>query len=380
MCASIIKNKAERLVRSKDPRLEHGESTCPDHKSSINARVTTSSIVFDLFSSQVILFNSRKKWGLLFAVATISGMFCVPTAMEQILNDLSLSSDSAILVLTKGLLPISTLLIITGMYVLNDIFDADLDRISGKTNRPIPSGKVSKRQAFLFVIEMNLIGLIIAAYTSNVLGLLATSIIVLIGILYSIPRISLKNMFIVKTLAISIVMMCSLLAGASIYSYEYLKTDNYGPIDEITYPAISSVSLLFPIFSGTMLFLMVFVTSPLNDLADTEGDKNVGRRTIPLVIGKVNTVKLSVSISLGIAVSTWILFVFLISSSGYNGLNSLVLPSAVSISCFIIIVHLTKVLSHLGDRNFVRESVTKRSMPLHLLLQVSLAIGCSIFY
>ena len=31
-----------------------------------------------MLRSQIILFNSRKKWGLLFALATVSGLLCAP--------------------------------------------------------------------------------------------------------------------------------------------------------------------------------------------------------------------------------------------------------------------------------------------------------------
>ena len=53
------------------------------------------------------------------------------------------------------------------MYILNDLFDADLDRMNGKTDRPIPSGKVSKRQALFFVILMNFIGLSVPILANN---------------------------------------------------------------------------------------------------------------------------------------------------------------------------------------------------------------------
>ena len=103
--------------------------------------------IAQLLRSQVILFNSRKKWGLLFALATISGMFCLPTTLDQIQNGKVGSFDNGVNVLINSVLPLSTLLIITGMYVLNDLFDADLDRVNGKTNRPIPSQR--DRQKFL---------------------------------------------------------------------------------------------------------------------------------------------------------------------------------------------------------------------------------------
>ena len=49
-----------------------------------------------------------------------------------------------------------------------------------------------------------------------------------------------------------------------------------------------------------MLALMVFVTPPRNDLGDIKGDKKAGRRTIPIVLGKENTIPLSMLITLGI--------------------------------------------------------------------------------
>src|SRR5918995_2234932 len=105
-----------------------------------------------LLRSQVILFSSRKKWGLLFALATISGMFCLPASADQIRNEKAAFFDNRVSLLISLALPLSTLLIITGMYILNDLFDADLDRKNGKINRPIPSGRVSKRQAVVFVV------------------------------------------------------------------------------------------------------------------------------------------------------------------------------------------------------------------------------------
>ena len=52
------------------------------------------------------------------------------------------------------------------------------------------------------------------------------------------------------------------------------------------YYSTAIMLLLLPMFSGIALALMVFVTSPLNDLGDIEGDKASGRRTIPIVIGR----------------------------------------------------------------------------------------------
>lgn len=335
-----------------------------------------------LFSSQLLLFDSRKKWGFLFAVATISGIFCVPSAVDQIQANIFGSSDNLEPLLINLLLPISTLLIITGMYVLNDLFDADLDRINGKTNRPIPSGKVSKRQALLFVTSMNVIGLSLPVFTGNLLGIVLAAMISLIGILYSLPRISIKDKFVLKTCAIGMAMACSLLLGASIF----LQTDHGTDFGNVFHWInIQSVNLiLYPLFAAAMLAMMVFVTSPLNDLGDIKGDKEAGRRTIPIVLGKEHTVLISLLITIGMIFASWVLFVHSYSIDGRDGFDLhkdfSVIPTlsllTISGTCILIILHLLNVLKRLDDQNYIRESVSKKSMPLHLILQLSLVIGC----
>jgi geranylgeranylglycerol-phosphate geranylgeranyltransferase len=338
--------------------------------------------ILPLLRSQILLFNSRKKWGLLFALATLSGMFCVPTAMDQIQGNLLGSVDNRVSFLINLVLPMSTLLIITGMYVLNDLFDADLDRINGKTKRPIPSGKVSKRQALVFVVLMNVVGLSVPILANNVLGAILAATIALIGVLYSLPKISLKDKFIIKTCAIGIAMACSLLLGASMYFIGNVGTD----ISTMFYwiSVQTGGQFLYPMFSGLVLAMMVLVTSPLNDLGDIKGDTQAGRRTIPIVLGKENTVRLSMLITIGIAVSSWMLYVTSLSSFDNDAIRlndkigafSLTLPLIVSGTCLLVIFHLLNVSKRIEDQNYIRESVSKKSMPLHLLLQLSLVVGC----
>ena len=336
--------------------------------------------IVSLLRSQIVLFNSRKKWGLLFALATISGMFCLPSVIDQLQNGMMAAFDAWTALLINLALPLSTLLIITGMYILNDLFDADLDRINGKTNRPIPSGKVSKRQALFFVVLMNFVGLSVPIFANNLMGFALASIIALIGIMYSLPKISLKDRFVIKTCAIAIAMACSLLLGASMY----LDNDFWRGITDASgwMGFQTDGQLLYPVFAAAVLALMVFVTSPLNDLGDIKGDKAAGRKTIPMVLGKRNTVALSMLITIGIAVSSWMFFYSLgTPESLYNSIQSpsrfaIGLPLLISGTCILIVIHLFAVLKRIGDQNYIRQSVSRKSMPLHLLLQISLVVGC----
>jgi hypothetical protein len=65
----------------------HGYLPEQKHKSAIVEWLMRSKYIKEgntekMFRSQLILFNSRKKWGLLFALATVSGLFCVPLSLH----------------------------------------------------------------------------------------------------------------------------------------------------------------------------------------------------------------------------------------------------------------------------------------------------------
>ena len=87
-----------------------------------------------------------------------------------------------------------------------------------------------------------------------------------------------------------------------------------------------------------MLEMIVFVTPPLNDLGDIKGDKKAGRRTIPIVLGKENTIPLSMLITLGI-----------VFRHGY-----------LTGTCVLLIFHLLNLLKPTEDQDHIRESVGKK--------------------
>lgn len=52
------------------------------------------------------------------------------------------------------------------------------------------------------------------------------------------------------------------------------------------------------------------------------------------------------------------------------------LPLLISGTCILVVIHLFAVLKRIEDQNYIRQSVSKKSMPLHLLVQLSLVVGC----
>lgn len=296
------------------------------------------------FLSQALLFQSRKKWGIIYALATMAGLFCVPGGI------IAASSEvDALTLITRTLpLPAASFLIIVGMYVLNDLIDADLDRANGK-KRPIPTGKVTKNQAWAFITLTNGAGILLAALTLNPASVAVTSIVAAIGLMYSAPKIALKDRFVIKTLAIAIaIVLCALLGAMS------------------TFGLSATDSILVPVYVSVILGSMVFITSPFNDLGDVAGDKAAGRRTIPIVIGRENTVKLAIALGIGIIGLSWL----------FLGLAAISLPMAIAASLVGVLssASMSKTLKKLDDTDFVRRQ-HKKSLPLHILLQSAIVVG-----
>jgi geranylgeranylglycerol-phosphate geranylgeranyltransferase len=360
-CLKVTKN-GTRVDKNENIEIHRREMWKQDIKTS-NQNVTASrqSIQVSFFLSQLLLFQSRRKWGIIFALATVTGFFCTTY------NDITLQESlidiphAALLVLKLGLLPTASFMIIIGMYVLNDLLDADIDRANGK-KRPIPLGQVSKKQALAFIVLCNVTGILITTLTHSYVSIVIALMIVLIGLMYSLPKIALKDRLVIKTLSIAIaLMLCLLLGSTGLYSQTIGNSSDH--------------KLIVPLYGASMLGIMIFVTSPLNDLGDIDGDKQAGRRTIPIVIGNRKTVKLSIFLSYSMLAISWITYTLL--PSYFN--MGITTPVLVSLIMMLTIFNLRQMVKRLDDVGFIRSFVQAKSMPLHVLLQLVLIAG-SLFY
>src|SRR5229473_1459054 len=262
--------------------------------------------------SQLVLLQSRRRWGIMYMLATVSGFFVPIAGVFPSIEDHGVNSFMTTLLLKSAPVLAATFLIITGMYVLNDLVDADLDKSSGK-KRPISSGQVTKAQALIFVIATNAAGIILALITFNLPSIIIALTIVGIGLMYSVPKICLKDRFVLKTASIAAASMLCLMLGSS-YAF-----NNSGMIHNNNYNyfagALSS-PILICAYAALMSGSIIFITSLLNDLGDVEGDTAFGRRTIPVVIGKKNTAILTIIIASTMIVISWVSFYMLPTNIG----------------------------------------------------------------
>lgn len=295
--------------------------------------------------SQLILFQSRMKWGIVYCLATIAGIFLVPSSLGVV------ASESEIVGIVQRIapLPIISLLITTGMFLLNDILDVELDRANGK-KRPLPLGQVTKRQGWIFIIWTNAAAVFLAVFTANPMSMVLVVPMLAIGVLYSAPKIALDDRFVVKTTVIALYyVLCAALGFTALHSIDSI----------IINPAVIVLAVI--VLGG-----MRFISSVLNDTGDVEGDTAAGRRTIPIVIGKENTVKVMMAIASGMV---------LVSVAFYavEGIG-LTLALSTGATAGLLVRRLNGVLKGVRDRDFVRNQ-HKKLLSFDLLFLACLPAG-----
>lgn len=312
---------------------------------------TKAGAVASFLSSQLILFNSRKKHGLLYSVATIAGLFCIP----GILNVMHSETEIQLLIQRIIPAPVITLMITVGMFILNDLVDADVDKTNLK-NRPIPSGLVSKKQAWTFIMLTNGAALGILISTLAIDSIIFVMPMILIGILYSTPKkVALMNRFVIKNIAIALFYMLCTMLGI---------TWSYGIELAINNPIV-------PIHTITMSGIMIFVGSTVNDLGDIKGDKAAGRRTIPIVLGGENTVKMLIILLVSMPAISWMLYVTFVE---HNSINTMMTPIAVTIVALLALLRMTNIRKMFEDMKLMREQ-HKKWFPLYMVLQFGMVVG-----
>ncbi len=150
---------------------------------------------------------------------------------------------------------------------LNQIYDLEIDRIN-KPKRPLTSGRLSMREAWMFTLATYAVALALAWFVAPGgrhecfwLVLVATAI----TILYSVPPARTKRLGIWANLTIAIPRGVLLkVAGWS---------------------AVKTIVGLEPWYIGAIFGLFLLGASTTKDFADMEGDARGGCRTLPIIYG-----------------------------------------------------------------------------------------------
>ncbi len=148
-------------------------------------------------------------------------------------------------------------LILLAGNILNDYFDADIDKINHPT-RPIPSGEISRRSAKYLAIALFVAGLVLSIFTLNALQFILAVLAVLMLVTYEWKT---------KAWGLFGNVIISLLVGL-VFVYGALSI-------RLTYVVI---------ILSLMAFLANLAREIVKDVEDISGDVN--RTTLPRKIGK----------------------------------------------------------------------------------------------
>jgi bacteriochlorophyll c synthase len=193
---------------------------------------------------------------------------------------------------------------------VNDYYDLELDMINEPT-RPIPSGRLTKKEAFwnwsivlsIAVLSGIWLSLHIGGLRGWILfGSLMTGLF--LGYIYSAPPLKLKKNILLSAPAVGI---------------------SYGVITWISANAFFSDIRPEVIWMAGLNFLMGFALIIMNDFKSQEGDAQVGMKSLAVMIGAKNTFLVAFTIvDLVFAVFAWLAW-----SWGFHYLMYFVLLSLV---------------------------------------------------
>lgn len=239
--------------------------------------------------------------------------------------------------------PLAMYLVGLFAYVYNDVQDLEADKINA-SNRPLPSGRVSKDQAMKLAIATGASAFAISLFL-NPWVVAAVSLGLALGLVYSTPPISLKNRYLLKWFVASLWAAVASLGGSlAVSGYVTGKT----------------------LYSALLFLAYGLAMSPMADIADIEGDRVAGKRTIATEMGPIFTVRMSTAIMIFNIVAT----ALFCSSLGFN----LACPILVGIFSLLATRTTWPLIKRFNDKSFQGNTIKKLAL-LSLAINASLIAG-----
>ncbi len=180
------------------------------------------------------------------------------------------------------LLVLATVLIAAAGYVINDIFDQEADAIN-RPNHQLVGKSISETAAYNLYVGLNLIGVGLGFYLSNVIEKpsFATIFIFIAACLYFYAT-TLKGIILVGNFVVAFILALSVLIIGVFDLYPMTFHGNQ-----------NQMRVLFSILTDYAIFafLINFIREIIKDAEDVKGDFNQGIQTLPIILGINRTAK-----------------------------------------------------------------------------------------
>ncbi len=227
-------------------------------------------------------------------------------------------------------------------YLYNDLTDYDVDRVNSRDNN-YSSKRTNYKQILYSTIGFFVVSISLA-FSINLLTGIAALAFLGLAIVYSHPKIHLKDMFVIKTAVTASGGFIAALMGSF-------------AVDHISYIGISA-SLMF--------FLMYFINGPLGDMGDISGDRKGGRRTIPIVLGMSKTFGF-------IFASIAVMALILVVNYYFLGLHLLGLSLGLAI-CVFVAFRIMKLVAQYENKKMMSKTRTAVRFSV-FAVQLSMFVG-----
>jgi len=219
--------------------------------------------------------------------------------------DVALASD----ILSFTLLVLAMLLMSAGGYVINDIFDMDIDSVNHSEKMIIGrSIKLSAAKLLYWILNLAALGIMIFLSITMANWQLLIIMVMLAGLLWFYSE-RYKRQILVGNLVVAFVAS----AGITIvwlFEFFNLQKDTSVFVEATrAMPLMSGLVFAYVLFA----FLSTIVREVVKDIEDMEGDQRFGCRTFPIVYGEVPSRNLAAGllIILIIMIGFWQYILFL---------------------------------------------------------------------
>lgn len=179
--------------------------------------------------------------------------------------------------LGMGMLLLATLSIAAGGYIINDIYDVDIDLIN-KPEKVIVGKRVSERTATIWFVLLNVIGVCSGFFLSYNIGnpSFATIFVLISGLLYLYASYF-KSVLLIGNILVSVLVAMSLII---------VGLFDIAPAITLENRATQSAAFELIIHYSLFAFCINFVREIIKDIQDINGDKNAGMNSLPILIGR----------------------------------------------------------------------------------------------
>ena len=270
-----------------------------------------------------------------------------------------------------GLLVFSTMLIAAAGYIINDYFDTRADLIN-KPARVVVGVAISRKEAMILHLILNILGVGIGIYLAFYVGLPALSLVFMLstGLLWFYST-NYKKQFLVGNLTVAFL---TALVPLMVVLFEIpLLNKEYGEV-MIRYDADFNYLFAWVSAFGFFAFMTTLIREIIKDAEDLEGDDAYGMKTVPIVLGTFWTKMLVVAL---IAVTLFTLL-FLLFKYIFFSVDPVDYISLVYFSLFLLIPLILLAIQVMASKD--KRAYHRASSLIKLVMLCGILYSVVVFY